>query len=205
MSKPGRRGSARPDRVGRPRGAGAWLGGPRRVSGAGRSQHRRTEPTGDLCSCLATPKPGLEANEAGDVGGCGLQPPASPWGVPPLSGGPPISPRQPQAPRHGPKLKAGSADSTEVWKNGWVCRSGWKTPQIWGGGMLLRAGKGPPNPKSGAPSSAWSPFGDITPGLQRMLGGTQCPAMPTLPHHPHPRHLHPRHPHPHPPSGPSPK
>lgn len=202
---------ARPARVSKAQpcwqAAGCWClaGGAMPLFGGRPELASSHRAHGRLMQLLSNSQTRIRGERGRRCGGLWAAAPHIGLGGPSSFRGSPISPCQPRAPRHGPKVKAGSAESTEVWKNGWVCRSGWKTPQIWGGGMLLPAGKGPPNPKSGAPSSVWSPFRDITPGLQRILRGTRCPAMPTLPHHPHPRHLHPHHSHPHPPSGPSPK
>lgn len=70
-----------------------------------------------------------------------------------------------------------------------------------GGSDAPMSGEETPRPQKWSPLLCLEPAaGHITPGVLRVLSGTLCPTMPTLPHHPHPCH-----PHPHPPSGPSPK
>lgn len=96
-----------PDSAGGPGGAVPALGGPGCVLGAGWSSIG-AEPTGDLCSCLATPKPGLEASEAGDGGAVGCSPPHCP-------GGPSCFPGCPSSPCQSQHLGV-------VWGGSRVCR-----------------------------------------------------------------------------------
>lgn len=153
------------------------LGGPGCVFGAWLEQHRRGAH-GRLCSCLATPKPGLEASEAGD-GGVRAQPPHCPGGASSFLGCP-GSPGQPQRPGEvrGQQQRLQGAPSAV--KVAGTAGLGGEHPKC-AGQMLLGGGKGPPDPKNwSALLCVESAAGTAPPGFCGCSEGRSVPAFLTI-------------------------
>lgn len=154
-------------------GAGATLGStlhPREL-GAGQSRHRQLLW---LLSNSQTRISGTGREMRGDAGYSPLHPP----GIPLPSWGPPV------VSQHLGMVqgKSGVCGQHQGWKNGWNCRCCWKTPQIWGVGCSCEQGRDPQFPKGLC-------LGTAPLELQWTLGGMWCPAIRTLPCHPHPLFL----------------